>query len=99
VQPPKLKVAVAPPGVVELVAIRELSEKRARVFRKRVKENEVDDFSKDLDFYVSTVPASHFQLFFTDSPSHILSSAASKNLHRRLRRLAGAPAMQVHVVS
>lgn len=42
-QPPELKVTVSLPGVVELVAIRELGDERTRVFRQRVEEDAVDD--------------------------------------------------------
>lgn len=50
VQAPELKVAIAPPGVVELVSICDLCDERARVFCKRVEENAVGDDGKDLDF-------------------------------------------------
>lgn len=49
-QTPELKVAIAPPSVVELVSICDLGDNRARVFRERVEENAVGDDSKGLGF-------------------------------------------------
>lgn len=50
VQAPELKVAIAPPSIVELVGICDLGDNRARVFCERVEEDAVSDDSKDLDF-------------------------------------------------
>lgn len=49
-QAPELKVAIAPPGIVKLVAICDLCDERARVFCERVEENAVSDDGKDLNF-------------------------------------------------
>lgn len=77
VQAPELKVAIAPPSVVELVGICDLGDKRARVFCKRVEENAVDDDSKDLDFPMLASPD-----FRLPRASHFAISASRRALRR-----------------
>lgn len=55
-QAPELKVAIAPPRVVELVGICDLCDNRARVFCKRVEENAVGDDGNDLGFSMLASP-------------------------------------------
>lgn len=102
VQAPKLKVAIAPPRIVELVGICDLGDNRARVFGERVEEDAVSDDSKDLGFYVLASPDLEASQNFSFRNFYIahapVCSVKEHDLHRRLRRRAGCPAMQVHVV-
>lgn len=49
VQSPKLQVTIALPGVVQLVAIRELGDERAGILGERVEEDAVDGDGEELE--------------------------------------------------
>lgn len=78
--------AVALPGVVQLVAIRELGDERAGILGERVEEDAVDGDREELDFALAQRAQSH-------NEPHALP-----DLHRRLPPRTGAPAKRRRVV-